>query len=394
MSFITGLALRRNSVTILIIVLVLGMGVFVFNNMQRELFPEIEFPNITIITVYPDANPRAVERDVSEPIEDAITGIDGLKEVQSTSSESISVVLATFEFGGDMEEAERTIESNISSLRFPDGVEDSVVSRINSDTFPVMQLTILGDRNIPSLQRVMDDLILPPIERVDGVFRVDVIGKSDEQVHITVDNEKLENLGISLTQVAAAISQNNTSFPAGDVTTDGRSFTVRTTHEFRSLQEIRDLVVGFESDESTGFAPPPDAGGRVGARGVRLSDVAEVSLGTSDASSISRTNGKPSLSLLVLKDPEGNTVEVAEAIVAELENLKDSLPADIEILELSNDGPEVQDQLVSLVREGTIGFVFAVMVVFLFLINIRPTLLKGALLSLRPTVIIGDGQGL
>ena len=379
MSFLTGLALRRRSVTILVVLLALGAGIFTYNDFQRELFPEIEFPIVTIVTFYPSANPRAVERDVTSPIEDAISGISGLTEIQSTSSENLSLILATFEFGENLEEAERTIESKISSLPFPDGVRDSIVSRINSDVFPVLQLTLVGDRDTSSLQRIADDLIIPSIERVDGVFRVDVLGKVEEQVLVTVDTGKLEGRGVSLFQLTNAIRENNGSLPAGGLQNGGASFAVHTTHELQSLQEIRDLIVGFENPASSdGAAPVP----------VRVSDVADVTLGTAEATSFSRTNGKASLGLLVIKDPSGNTVEVTAEALENLANLE-GVPPDVDVLVLSNDGPVIQEQLDNLLREGLLGFLFAVTVVFMFLITIRPTLLKGVALTLRPTAIIG-----
>ena len=191
MSFLTGIALRRRSVTIMLIILLLVGGVIVYGRLERELFPQIEFPNITILTIYPSANPDAVVRDVTDPIEEAIDGMSGLDDIRSVSSENMSLVIATFEFGEDIVEAERTIVSNLNGIRFPDGVEDPLVSRIANDVFPVIQLSVLGDRDIPSLQRILDDLVLPSIERVPGVFEVNVIGGSYEQVLVTVDTDKL-----------------------------------------------------------------------------------------------------------------------------------------------------------------------------------------------------------
>ena len=376
MSLITRLALSRMPVTVLVIILVLVGGVVTFNTLQRELFPEIEFPNILIITPYPSANPEAVEREVSEPIENAISGISGLKEIESTSSENRSLVIATFEFGEDMEEAERTIESNVGSIRFPDGVEDSIVTRISSDTFPVLQLSVIGERDVPSLQRIVDNLILPAIERVDGVFRVDVAGNIDEQVIVTVDSEKLEDFGLSLFQVSSAISDNNISIPAGNIDERGVSFFVRTANEYGSLSEIRELFVGFE-------------GGVPSGRPVRLSEVAKVSLGTDDATTISRTNGKPSLGIIVIKSPDANTVEVTEEIGERLKDIKGILPEDVEIITIFDNGPEITEQLTTVQREGALGFLFAVLVVFVFLLNLRPTILKGIVFTLRPTIIIG-----
>ena len=144
--------------TLLAIMLIMAAGVYTYIKLERELFPELQFPNITITTVYPSANPDTVVREVTGPIEDAITGMSGLKEVQSTSAENLSLVLATFEFGLDMEQTERDIVSSLNGVGFPDEVSDPMVSRIATDVFPVMQLSVLGDRDVPSLQRVIDDL--------------------------------------------------------------------------------------------------------------------------------------------------------------------------------------------------------------------------------------------
>ena len=385
MSFLTGLALRRRSVTMLVIVLVLVAGVVTYRSLQRELFPDIEFPNITIVTIFPNANPETIEREITEPIEEAIDGIQGLKQIQSTSSENTSVVLLTFEFGEDMDEAERTVESNINGINFPDNVDSPLVSRINNNTFPVLQLSILGDRDIPSLQRIVDDVIVPQIDRIDGVAEVTVLGELDERVNVIVDTDKLADLGLTMQQVSTAIRENNTSFPGGDIDQGGKNFPIRATHEFGSLDDIRNLTIGFEGIPAFGVVP---VAGRRGDRPVLLKDVADVELGTAQATSISRTNGKPSLGVVVLKDPDANTVDVTEQALAALDQLV-GLPPDVEILILQNDGPEVEEQLSGLLREGMLGFFFALSAVFIFLINTRPTLLRGLAITLRPTAIIG-----
>jgi len=385
LSYFTGLALRRRPVTILTIILIMAMGVFAYNSFQRELFPQIEFPNITILTLYPNSDPDTVVRDVTKPIEDAISGISGIADIQSTSGENISIILATFEFGEDLDEAERELENAINGIDFLAGVDDPTIVRINSDTFPAIQLSVLGDTDIPGLQRILDEIIIPRINRVDGVFRVDVLGKVDEKLFVTVDSDRLVELGLSITQVANAIALNNTSFPAGSISTEGSSIGIRTTHEFGSIDDIRNLTVGFEN--ATGG---PVLSARTGARPILMSEIAEISISTGNARTISRTNGKPSLSLAILKDSDANTVNVTESVIAVIEDLEASgaLPEHMDLLVLSNDGPAVKESLNSLLLDGTIGFGFAVMVVFVFLLNVRPSLMRGIGMALRPTTIV------
>ena len=391
MSHLTRLALRSRSVTILIILLVLASGVFTYRSLQVELFPQIEFPLVTVFTFYPSANPEAVVADVTEPIENAISGIEGLDEIQSISSENLSVVLANFTFGTDMAEAERTIQSRIGNISFPSVVEDPTVGRFSVESFPVLQLSILGDREIANLQSIVESLVLPAITQVDGVFSADLAGGVDQQVLVTVDPDRLAAAGVSLFQVSQALEENNVTFPAGAITEGGQTFPIRTTHSYSSLEEIRDLVVGLPGAPGAGGAPgggqgPPTAGAG-GARHVLLSDVAEVAIGAGPATSVSRTNGKPSLGIGVLKDPEANTVDVTTAVMNNLDAL--DLPEDVRIATIFNDGPDIQSQIDTLQREALLGFLFAVVVVFAFLATRRPSIAKGLRLTLRPTLVIG-----
>ena len=378
MSFITGLAMRRPTVTILAILLILAGGVYTFRTLEQELFPEIEFPNITITTTYPSADPDAVVRDVTDEIETSIKGMSGLVEIQSTSSDNLSVVIATFEFGEDMEDVERTIRSNLSGIDFPEGVGTPFVSRIANDVFPVLQLGVLGDRDIPSLQKIVDDLIVSTIEGVPGVAEVNVLGESEEQVQVTMDVQALEDLNLPASRVAAALSDTNVSIPAGTIDDGATVYSVRTSHRVGSLSEIRDSIVGFESNHT----------GMLTDRPILVSDIAEVGIGTRNEALLSRTNGKPSLTLYVLKEPDANTVAVTKQVLADLEALE-GLPPDIEVVTITNDGPEVEAQLDTLLQEGLLGFLFAISVVFIFLVNFRSGLFRGVALTLRPTAIIG-----
>ena len=208
MSFLTGLALRRRSVTILVIMIVLVGGILTYNRLPVELFPEIEFPLITVHTFYPSADPETVLREVTEPIEKALMGIDGLQEVQSVSTEDRSLVLGNFVFGTDMAEAERNIVSNLSGISFPDGAEEPQAGRISPDAFPVLQLSIVGERDISELQAIAESLVLPEVRSVDGVFSVDLVGAAERQVVVTVDPDRLLAHGVSMVQVSKALADN------------------------------------------------------------------------------------------------------------------------------------------------------------------------------------------
>ncbi len=371
MTFLTTFALRRPTVTLLAIILVLVSGVISYRSMQVELFPQIEFPLVTVFASYPSADPEAVVRDVTDPIERAISGADGLETVQSTSSEGNTAVFATFQYGTDMAAAEAFIENALNGVNFPAAVDDPTVGRFDPDAFPVIQFGVVSDRPLVEVQALVQDLIIPEIEDIEGVTQVQLIGDVDRNFIVTADLEKMSANGVSLLQVSSALRDNNVTLPAGLLFDGTQAVIAKTTHSLESVEDLRDLVVGVNEDGP-----------------VRLSDVANVTFGSGRTSSISRTNGKPGLSVSVSKEPESNTVDVTTAVNDVLANLE-GIPDDVDVIVVTDQGPEIQGQIDNLVREGTFGFLFAVSVVFAFMLTIRPTVVRGFFNTLRPTVVIG-----
>ena len=371
MSFLTSIALRRPTVVLLAVVIILISGVFAYRSLQVELFPQIEFPLVTVFAAYPSADPEAVVREVTEPIERAVSGTEGLETIQSTSSEGNATVLATFKYGTDMAEAESVIRNAVNGTTFPPGAEEPRIGRFNPDFFPVIQFGVISDRDVSEVQDLVQSLIIPEISNIEGVMDVDVTGEMERSVMVTADPDRLAANGITFFQVATALRENNLTLPAGLLFDGSRAVIVKTTHTFDSVEEISDLVVGASQSGV-----------------VRLSDVAEVSLGAGRPDSISRTNGKTGVSVAVSKKPEANTLDVTTAINEALAAI-DGMPADVEIVVVTDQGPGIQEQIDSLIKEGMFGFLFAVSVVFAFMLTIRPTLSRGLLNTLRPTIVIG-----
>ena len=370
MRFITGIAVRNRTVTVLAIIIVLTSGIFAYNSLRVELFPEIEFPLVTVATSYPSANPDAVVRDVTAPIERAISGTGGLESVQSTTFEGNSLVLATFTYGTDMAAAANQIEAAVNNISFVGGVEEPSVGRFNPDQFPVIQFSVISDRDPAELEGIIQSRILPAISDIDGVLQVQVAGEIERRVQITADPDRMTTNGVSLFQISSALRDNNVSLPAGAIFDGRQAVLAKTTHTFDSIDDLESLVVGMSGSEP-----------------VLLGDVADVSLGAAVPRSISRTNGKPSVGVGIVKEAEANTIDVTTAVQDALDELGE-LPSDLEIVIVSNQGPSIQSQIDALLREALFGFLFAVTVVFAFMVSFRPTILRGLFNTLRPTIVI------
>ena len=371
MTFLTAIALRRPTVALLAIIIVLTSGVLAYRSMQVELFPQIEFPLVVVFATYPSADPGAVVRDVTEPIERAIGGAEGLETIQSNSSEGRASIFVSYRYGTDMAAAQTHVENSLNSIAFPPGVEEPTVGRFNPEEIPVIEFGVVSDRPLIEVQKLVQDLIVPEIEELDGVLDVQLVGDVERNVSVIADLERMAANGVSLFQMSSSLRENNVTLPAGLLFDGTQAIIAKTTHSLDSVDDLRNLVVAVNESGP-----------------VRLSDVATISFGEGRPTSISRINGQPGLSVYVTKEAEANTLDVTTAVNDVLDSVE-GIPDDVNIIVVSDQGPDIQRQISTLVREGTFGFLFAVSVVFAFMLTIRPTFIRGLFTTIRPTLVIG-----
>ena len=361
-------------------VLLLIAGVFSYNQLRQELFPEISFSIVYVVTTYQQGDPSTVAADVTSKVEDLIVGMPDLEKITSVSTGNLSLVTANFIPGSDVEDAEEEIRSRASGLVLPDDAGEPYVLRLTSDIFPVMLLSVSGKQDIPALRRLTDDEIIPRLEAVNGVYDVTVEGGVPERVSVIVDPARTNEHDLTIQDVVNAVSGNSIDLSAGTLTRNERSIGLRTYQGYANLDSIRDLPVGY-----TRSASNPASGG-TSVTPVLLSDVATVTIDTPESDTVSRTNGQPSLSLQVLRLPDGNTIELTQELLAVIGDL--DLPPDVRVDVLYNDGPELEEQLANVVGQGGLGFAIAVSAIFIFLLQLRPSAIRGILQTLRPTLII------
>ena len=385
MIILTKLALQSRTVTIMILILVLAGGIYSYRQLQQELFPEINLRIINVTTSYQQGTPYQVSQDVTKPIEDLIIGMEGLKEVTSTSRSNRSQVRASFENNVDIEEAEAEIVSRVSGLRLPDAAGDPRVFELTPNQRPVMELSVSGQRDIPELLRIVEKQIAPPLQTVPGVLDVEVEGGVNEQVFVTVDPDMLNTYGLTIQNVIGALQSNSVDVNAGSVVSGNGTVTVRAFHGYTDLDTIRNLPVGFSRSGGTPASARPGSGS---ATPISMSEIADVRVSTPEATTISRTNGQPSVSLNVHKTGDGNTIEITHTIDELLADLHEQLPPDLEIAVIESQAPRLEEELGKVLGQGIQGFFFAVAAVFLFLLQLRPRPFAGIANAIRPTVII------
>ncbi|MCS0498451.1 efflux RND transporter permease subunit [Protaetiibacter mangrovi] len=369
MSLLSVFSLRNRALIALLTIVVALFGGYALTALKLELFPSLTLPNVTIVTTYPGASPEVVENDVSTPIETAIQGVEGLDSTSATSSAGISTVQASFSYGTDLTRAEQKVELAVGRIQsqLPSGVDPQVVTFSIGD-FPVVQIAVTSDLDSADLAARLDTLTVPAIEQLDGVSAATVYGATGQRITITPDAASLAADGLTTQAIRDALRANGILIAAGTVDEGDKTLTVQ---------------AGVKIDSTDTLASLPLLGGAAPAT---IGDVAEVQIVDNPITGISRVNGEPSLTIAITKTPSGNTVDVSREVNEQLDDLAAQLGGDTTFTIVFDQAPFIERSIESLATEGLLGLGFAVIVIFVFLLSVRSTLV--AAISIPISVLI------
>jgi len=324
--------------------------------MKMELIPDIEFPETSIIAVYPQAKATDVMNEVAIPIEGAIADIDGLQQLTSTCTEGSSFTFAFFDYGTDMDKVNDIIRERLDELDLPEEVRNLPAQMpqlganpqlyaIDVNMMPVVMFGLSGDLPAEELNQIATTEFVPRLEAIEGVYQVGMNAISADKVLLSLDINKINEYGISVSQVVGALAMN----------------------QYSSLDQIRDTVI--------------DMGG------LTLGDISEIESGPAPGTAITRTNGNPSVGISIMKDAESNTVSVANAVMDEINDIKTSLGGDVEVVTIFDQSEFIEISINELLREALIGGGLAIIVVFLFLMAFRASLVTA--ISIPLSILVG-----
>ncbi|WP_430647307.1 efflux RND transporter permease subunit [Agromyces sp. GXS1127] len=444
MSLLAKLSMRNRALIALVTVVVAIFGGIALNGLKQELAPSIQLPQLSIITAYPGASPDVVNADVSTPIETAIQGITGLESTSTTSSTGVSRVVASFTFGTDLAFAEQKLLSSVNRIAptLPEDVDPQVVA-FSFDDLPVVAIAVTGADDVSTLSDEITRTTLPELRDLDGVRDAALIGDRGQRVVITPDVAELARYGLTTQAIRDALQQNGVLLPAGQITEGDSTFAVQAGTRLGSVEDLTALpligateqqpvVDGALPDGTLPDGTGTDGTGTDGADGtgtdgadgtgtdgtgtdigagtgtgttipgvdgttptvavpvaLTVGDVASVELTENPETSISRVDGEPALAISVTKLPSANTVEVSNAVAAALPDLQASLDTTnpgVEFTVVFDQAPYIEQSIESLAVEGMLGLVFAVLVILVFLMSVRATLVTA--ISIPTSVLI------
>ena len=296
---LTELSIKRPSFIIVIFTILIGGGLISYNELSYELLPDFSPPILTVTTIYPGASPLTVENQVSKPMEDALSGLENISEVTAFSLDNASVMLLEFKASADidlsLENAQRKINNILNKL--PDGAQTPVVSKIEPNASPVLQVSAVAkNMDERDFMELMDDQILPQIKQTKGVAEVQVIGGEKREFRVNVDKDKMKMYGLSLAGINQAVASSNVEFPTGKLKDVSEQMTVRFSGKFKSVEDLRNLIISAN-----------------GSSVVRLGEIAEVEDGVQDQVTVSRFNGVNGVGMRIKKQSDANAVDMSKA---------------------------------------------------------------------------------
>lgn len=357
---LTEIAIRRPAFITMVFVTLAVLGIFGYSRMGVDLLPKMDWPYVSVVTVYPGAGPREVESLVSKPLEEAVSGLNNLDNVRSYSYEGVSVVLAQFSFAADVDqvtnETQRAIEQARSKL--PDDVKSPRVQKSDMNAFPILRVSVTGDYEPRQLYQFVKDRIKPRLEQVDGVSAVTIVGGQEREIRVEVDNQKLNAYGISILQVSQSLGRENLDFPTGKIDEKLNQYIVRLAGKFKSLDEIGAMVVS---------ATPAGV--------IYLRDVAEVKDAVKENYTLSRLNGENSVVLVIQKQSDANSVRTSELLHEEFQRLQADNSNRIRFTVAQDITDFTRNALREVRRDLFLAILMVAVVLFLFLHSVRNSLI-------------------
>jgi len=366
--FISDFAIHRPIITIVSMIALVAFGVYALLQLETDEFPDVQAPIVVVTIPYPGADPTVVEREVVEPVEEAIRGIDGVDEVESSATDGFAVITATFVFEKGVEQASQDVRDELSAIRgeLPQEIEEPVIRRFDPADLPIVSLTLSSEtRSQAELTRLADPGITSELRGVQGVAQVNVVGGAERELTILVRPDALAEARVGIDEVVQAIQAQSLAAPVGRITGPMRERSIRLEGRIERPEDFLRVAVAQRN------------GGTI-----RLGQLADVVDGSEEPRSLAFFNGRPAVGIEVIKAKGASTTTVADRILERVDAIARTLPPDVRLDVVQNAGDRVRQSVADVQRALIEGAILTVLVVFVFLNSWRSTVITGLALPI------------
>ena len=353
-------AVKKPVTTILIFVITMVMGLYSLTQLPIDLYPEIELPFLSVYTSYPGASAADIETNITRPLEDALNSVSGLKEITSRSSDNVSVIFMEFEYETNLDEASNDVRSSLSFILnfLPEDAEDPTIFKFNSSMMPIIFYAITAQESYRGLEKILDEKIVNPLNRIDGVGNVGLSGVPGREIYVEVDPRRMEAYNLTIEQIGNVLRAENLNMPAGFLEMGKVDYPIRIQGEFAESDLIANVVVGNYNGTN-----------------VFLRDVATVNDTIRETKLVAKIEGKRGMTMFVQKMSGANSVQICREVDKEIQKLQKDLPPDIRIEKIFDTSEFIQGSINNLTETLMYAGLFVVLVVLFFLGRWRATLI-------------------
>ncbi|GHT90816.1 multidrug ABC transporter [Spirochaetia bacterium] len=369
---ISELSVRKPVTVTMLYILVCVIAAVFIPRLGIALYPSVSMPNVNVMTSYSNVGPEEIDKTVTKPIFNALRRIADVKTITSRSSSGRSQVQLEFGYNKDMDEAVADITAALARVTnsLPDGCNAPTIFRFSMSAMPIMRLAVMGDMSLDELRVIAEDTVQPLLERVSGVASAELMGGVNREIHVDVNNNRLEAYGLTLQTITGALAARNIQVSNGTMTHGTTDYEIITDEYFKSLDDIRNTVIS----------------GGAGTAGIRLDDVAEVYDGTDNTGRRVYINGEPGIYISITNESGSNPSTISKGVHATLPEIIDVLPKGVSISVLSDDTSLIDSTMAEVYSSGIQGAILAMLIIFLFLRNFRSSIIIG--LSIPISIVI------
>lgn len=382
---LSALSVRRGVTFAMAYLMLIGFGLFSLSRLQLDLYPDITFPTIVVITTYTGASPEDMETLVSRPIEDAVSAAKDVEEVRSTSRQGVSFVEVKFDWGKDMEAAETDVRRRLEMIEslLPSDADDSIVFAFDPSLQPILMMMVSGPYPLDELRRIAENDIEPRITRLPGVASAEVAGGLEREIHVVLDPVKVAAFQLDVNSIIGAVYAENTQLPGGSVQQGALDFNIHTKGKYGSVQEIGQVVVGARITPQ-GKVP------------IRLGEVAQIEDSFFESQEVLEVDGQQAVWMMVRKQSGANTVRAVEGVLNAIPDIKRATAADIEFKTIFDQAEFINQSLGNLSSTAMQGVALTFFVLLLFLRSMRSSLIVAASMpiSVIATFALMDQAGM
>src|SRR6202142_3541053 len=367
---LAAICVRRPVFATMLITALMVVGAFSFFTLGVDLFPKIDLPTIVVTTTNAGASAEEIESDITKRIEDAVNTTSGIDTMQSTSIEGSSTVVISFTLDKSGDVAAQEVRDKVNQVvpQLPETAKTPVVQKLDPDAQPVLERVVSSPRPLREVTEIADKQIKPRLENIPGVGQITIVGGQKREIRVWVDPEKMRAYDVAVTDVANALRQQNVEMPAGSVNAGEKELSVRTLGRLVDPAQFNEIAVV-----------------RRGSYVVKISDIGRAEDSEEEPDTAARLNGNPAVTLVVAKQSGENTVATADGVKARLKEIQATLPKDLSIQIINDQSLFIKSAVHSLESHLVEGSLLAAVIIFIFLANIRTTLISAVAI---PTSII------